>query len=124
MNATVIYPKDKTFIVNVPEEACKSVRDTLAWLWEALQNGIEEITKRTSETELLNKNCDARARSSMVGDLYVFDGQHFMVDGHGFRVINPIQFFELQRAEDRDRLMGWDWMKEHNIVTGEAEKVE
>lgn len=124
MNATVIYPQDKTFQVTIPENECATISSALAWLWQSLQNGIAEITKRESETELLNKNCNARARSSMVGDLYIVEGQHFMVDGAGFRAINPIQFFEVQRAADSDRIMGWNWMAVREIVTGDANKVE
>jgi hypothetical protein len=118
MNATVIYPKHATFQVAIPDEHSGKFLSALNWLWEALQNGISEIRGHESVTETLNKNCDAKLRSSMVGDVYILEGEHFMVNGTGFIRLTPTQSFEVQRADDVDRLMGWKWMAEHKNVTG------
>lgn len=124
MNAIVIYPKNATFSVLVPEDQCDNHRSILAWVWDAAQNGIEEIKGCPSETDVLNKGYGARLRSSMVGDIYIVEGSYYMVDNNGFVALTPAQFFQVQRADDVDRLMGWKWMHQHGIVTGESTRVE
>lgn len=124
MIATVIYPKRATFQLNVPDECAGKPVDSLSWIWEHSQAGIYEDENKLTELDKQNKNFGGKLRSSMVGDIIILERRIYMVGGVGWLEISPEQMFQLQRAEDVDRLMGWDWMHKRGIVTGEAVAVE
>ena len=118
MKAIVIYPKRATFIVELPDKISGLVA-ALSYVWDDCQAGIEEILGRESTIDKANSMCGAKLRSSMVGDLIILDDRYFMVNGCGFIEVNPPQFFQLQLTDERDRIMGWKWLKQKNLVEGE-----
>lgn len=109
MKATVIYPQDVTFEIDIPEKITHT-HNALCYMWEA--------TNPESGNETL-ANMGLRVRSSMVGDIYKVNGETWMVDGMGFIRVSEQQSVEIQKADSRDRLMSWKWLVDHKLVTGE-----
>lgn len=105
MNATIIYPQQTTFQIEIPEEYIG------AWKDSEILNYIFEATNPASGNETLtnlNKQ-GAKLRSSMVGDIFVVNGKSFMVDTVGFKELTPIESIKIQQISAR--WFGYDYIK-------------
>lgn len=107
MKATIIYPQEATFQIELPPDCQMFVPSALNYCWRATNpdSGNDALTR-------LNKQ-RARLRSSMVGDIYIVSDRYFMVDGSGFIEISQAQSLLIQRIKSSDRLMGYDWLRKH-----------
>jgi hypothetical protein len=107
MKAIVVYPKNTTFQVDVPD-IITNIPDCLDFIHLCCEPDSGNPTIRE-----LNRQ-GGKLRSAMVGDLYMVHSRFFMVDSCGFVEITESQFLMLQYIPDRDRLMGWDWLRQHH----------
>lgn len=109
MKATVIYPQEATFQIDVPD-TLETDAKKLGYVWEATNPDSGNTTLATLRLRL---------RSSMVGDIYQVNGRSWMVDGHGFVELSERQSVAVQRVESRDRIMGWKWIRDHHPEIGD-----
>ena len=97
MIVTVIYPKEVAFAVDL-----NSCYVTLSEIAEQLFKTLEDN--------------DLGVRSSMVGDIYIINNRYMIVDGDGFRDVQREQAIKWQKIEVRDRILGWDWCRSHELI--------
>lgn len=115
MNATVIYPRTKTFEVPIPPSNDIFLDAALNAVWQECQGGIEEILGRPTELDKMNAN-GAQLRSSMVGDIISIQGRYFIVAAVGFIEVNMEVAERWQGLPWQDIMMGWDYCcKYHNL---------
>lgn len=112
MKATIIYPQDVVFAVEVPPGKQFNVAERLAYVYEQCQNDLQEITGGESHTAKLNKT-GAKLRSMMVGDIVLTEGAYYMADMVGWLGISEAQARLIQRIPFGTRCMGWDYMAQH-----------
>lgn len=58
-----------------------------------------------------NKVC-----STSAGDIMVINGDHYLVEGHGFRKLTAEQSAKIQTLTSRDTSFGFEFMVKHNIL--------
>jgi hypothetical protein len=109
MKMTIVYPQDCSFQIDIPQDAQETPATALSYAWEACNPDSGNTTL---------DDLGLRIRSSMVGDIYILDGQHWMVDGRGFVQLTPVDSIMVQRMPVTDRLMGWDWCADRNKALG------
>lgn len=109
---TVVYPDGEhsvTFQIQLPERFSESsIKDILCYVWETLNpdNGNSTL-----------EDIGLNVRSSMVGDIYMIDGQNWTVDSIGFVRVSHKDSLILQHLFYRDRIMGWTWLKDMHVNT-------
>ena len=103
MRAKIIYNKDVQFELEIPKHITKTV-DILRYLWNATNPG-------SGSTVL--EDLGLRVRSSMVGDVYIFDEKNYFVDGFGFVEITDKSVKALMDTPDPfNRMIGWEFAQE------------
>lgn len=110
MKATVIYPQDTAFQIELPPDKQMLIKETLDYVYQETQNGIAEIIQHEAETERLNRH-GARLRSSMTGDIYIVNERYYMVDTVGFVEVSEIAAIKIQRVTIENRAMGFEWLQ-------------
>ena len=55
--------------------------------------------------------------STSTGDILVLDGQHYLVEGFGFRKITHAESEQIQKLTSRDTTFGYNFMVKHNLIT-------
>jgi hypothetical protein len=106
MTATVIYPNEANFEIELPAGKETAFMDrALHYIWQETQNGMADILGHESQTEKRN------LRSSMVGDVFQIGGRYFIVDLVGYQEINSTILENYLPIPAADRLFGWEHVR-------------
>lgn len=118
MKALIIYPKDRTFFIELPNDA--DIIKNLSACWTATNpdSGDETITKLNKQFKAFDSKMFG-IRSSMVGDIFVINDRYFFVDGVGFKEISAAQSVFIQSLPERDGIMGWGFLESKYPKLGE-----
>ncbi len=65
-------------------------------------------TNRVDGTEYISTH-NIKVRSTSVGDIFIVEGRHFIVDNIGFIEVNRENSAKWEHLDSRDQSLGWRW---------------